>query len=257
MTASTPRTGTSSRQSPRPQKTAMLLARRIVGEITSRGLEPGAALLSEKDMLEEYGVARGTLREALRFLEIQGVISIKTGPGGGPIVATPSSRPLASTIALLLQLHHAPFRTVLEARVVLEPPLAAKAAERISDAQLVELHDSVQRMRDNVADLEFFLHENTRFHEIIADAADNEVFALTISSLYWITDATPLGVDYPQKVRESVCREHQRIYQAIRARDTDRAATAMAVHIGDFATYLERYYPKIMDEPLRWDQVQW
>lgn len=239
----------------KPKKTAMLLAQRIVGEIADRGLEPGTPLLAERSMLDDYGVARGTLREALRFLEIQGVITIKTGPGGGPVVAEPGSRHLASIIAMMLQLENAPFRSVLEARVTLEPPMAAQAALRIADDDLERLHASVRRMRDQLDDLDFFLHENEVFHKILATASGNKVFALIISSLNWIIDGTPLGVDYPAAVRRSVSTEHQRIFRAVADHDPDRAAAAMAVHIGDFATYLERFYPHILDAPLRWDQV--
>jgi len=234
----------------------MLLAQRIVSEIVERGQQPGTPLLSERDMLEEYGVARGTLREALRFLEMQGVLTIKTGPGGGPVVREPASRDLASNIAMMLQLEGAPFRSVLEARVTLEPPLARKAAERITPEQLEALHDSVQRMRDHLDDLDYFLHENELFHQIIAAAAGNPVFSLVITSLTWICDASALGVDYTPASRESVAREHHRIYEAIKSRDGDRAAAAMAVHLGDFAAYLERFYPHIVEAPLRWDQVR-
>jgi DNA-binding FadR family transcriptional regulator len=239
----------------RPKKTAMLLAQRLVTEISEKNLAPGTPLPSERAMLEELEVARGSLREALRFLEIQGVISIKTGPGGGPVVAERVSHSLASIIAMFLQLDGAPFLDVLEARLVLEPALARKAAERITDEQIEELHASVQRMDENLDDLEVFLNENDVFHGVIAQAAGNHVFALVISSLNWISDGTPLGVDYPQEVRESVAKEHHRIYKAIAAHDGERAASAMSVHIGDFAAYLERFYPALVDAPLRWDQL--
>ena len=238
-----------------PKKTAMLLAQRIVTEIADRGLAPGTPLPAEKSMLDDYGIARGTLREALRFLEIQGVVTIKTGPGGGPVVGEPGSRHLASIIAMMLQLESAPFRAVLEARTTLEPPMAAQAAMRISPEDLERLHESVHRMGERLDDLDFFLYENEGFHRIIGEASGNKVFALIISSLNWIIDGTPLGVDYPISARESVWFEHQRIYRAIADHDPDRATAAMAVHIGDFAAYLERDYPSVLEIPLRWDQV--
>lgn len=247
--------GSPGRPLAKPKKTAMLLAQRMVGEIADDGLPVGTPLLPEREMLERYGVARGTLREALRFLEMHGVIEIRTGPGGGPVVGAPASRHLAMILAMLLQLEHAPFRAVLEARLTLEPPLAARAAARIGDDEVERLHDSVRAMRENIDDLDHFLHENEQFHEIIARSSGNQVFSLVISSLNWIIDGTPLGVDYPLDVRRSICAEHQRIYAALRDRDSARASAAMAVHIGDFATYLERYYPSILDAPLRWDQV--
>jgi DNA-binding FadR family transcriptional regulator len=240
----------------KPKKTAMLLAQRIVDEIADSGLPAGTPLLAERDMLEHYGVARGTLREALRFLEMHGVIEIRTGPGGGPVVGAPGSRHLASIIAMLLQLEHAPFGAVLEARLTLEPPMAAYAAARISDAELERLGASVRAMREDIEDLGAFLRQNEVFHEIIATSSGNQVFALIISSLNWIIDGTPLGVDYPIEVRRSICAEHQRIYVALRDRSPARASAAMAVHIGDFATYLERHYPRVLRAPLRWDQVE-
>jgi GntR family transcriptional repressor for pyruvate dehydrogenase complex len=239
----------------RPKKTAMLLAQRIVSEIADQGLSPGTPLLSEKDMLEEYQVARGTLREALRFLEIQGVISIKTGPGGGPVVSEPKSRHLASIIAMMLQLDGATYRAVLEARTTLEPSLARKAAERATDDDLVAIHDSVVRMHERIDDPEFFLEENEVFHDLVAASAGNQVFSLVMSSLNWICDGTALGVAYPLETREAVAKEHGRIYQAIKSRDGERAAAAMAVHIGDHMAYMERVYPQLIDAPLRWDQV--
>jgi DNA-binding FadR family transcriptional regulator len=239
----------------RPQKTAALLAQRIVGEITELGLEPGTPLPPEREMLEDYGVARGTLREALRFLEIQGVITIKTGPGGGPVVNRPASRHLASTMAMMLQLERTSFRSVLEARVVLEPALARRAAERITDEEVAALHDSLERMRQNLDDIDFFIDENENFHTLIAEAAGNPVFGLIIASLNWIIDGTALGVEYPPESRQAVASEHGRIYAAIAARDPERASAAMAVHMGDYVAYLGRRYPEVIDQPLRWEQV--
>ncbi|MBF6619301.1 MAG: FadR family transcriptional regulator [Patulibacter sp.] len=239
----------------KPKKTAMLLAQRIVGEIVDSGLEPGASLLSEREMLEEYGVARGTLREALRFLEIQGVITIRTGPGGGPVVNAPASRHLASIIAMMLQLDAAPFRSVLEARATLEPWMARRAAERRTEAQLESLHESVRRIEAHTDDVDAFLDENSVFHAEIATAAGNEVFSMIIGSLNWIVDGSVLGVTYSETQRSAIAREHRRIYQAIVARDGDRAAAAMAVHMHDYGTYLERFFPQLLDAPIRWDAL--
>lgn len=239
----------------RPQKTAMLLAQRIVGEITDQGLAPGLMLPPEREMLELYGVARGTLREALRFLEMQGVVSIKPGPGGGPVVNAPDARPLASVIALLLQRSDVPFRTILEARQLLEPAMAAMAATRGDPEDIAAIEQSIVAMRDDLGDIRAFLNGNHVFHASIGHASGNQLFDYLLSSLSSIMDATILGVDYPEKRRRAVLEAHERIYERIAAQDADGAAEAMRRHIDEFARYLERYYQHVLEQPLRWDQV--
>jgi GntR family transcriptional regulator, transcriptional repressor for pyruvate dehydrogenase complex len=239
----------------RPQKTATLLAQRIVAEITDRDIEPGLTLPSEREMLEEYRVARGTLREALRYLEMQGVLSIKPGPGGGPVVNAPDSRPLASVIALLLQRSNAPYRTILEARQVLEPATASMAATRGDATDIAAVEQSVTAMGERIGDLRSFLQENHTFHAAIGRASGNQLFSYLLSSLSSITDGTILGVDYPEKRRRAVLDAHERIVRRIEAQDADGAADAMRAHIDEFAAYLQRYYSHILDQPLRWAQV--
>jgi DNA-binding FadR family transcriptional regulator len=239
----------------KPQKTAVLLAQRIVRYIVDNGLVDGATLPPERQMLIDYEVGRGTLREAMRFLEIQGVVSIKPGPGGGPVVRKPDERHLAGTIALLLQFAGSPFRAIVEARAVLEPALAASAAERIDPAHLSELGETVANMRKDITHERVFLHENERFHDIIAWSAGNDLFGYLVTSLHWITDGSVLGVEYPEKRRRDVLRAHDAIYQAIAARDPAEATRAMREHIDGFSHYMDAKYPKIMERTLSWELV--
>jgi len=71
----------------RPVKLSELVAKRIADDIFADGLAPGARLPGEKEMLDRLQVSRGTLREALRILEVHGLLVIRSGPGGGPTVA--------------------------------------------------------------------------------------------------------------------------------------------------------------------------
>ncbi len=171
-------------------KRSALLAHRIVREIRDRGLPAGSHLPPERDMLGAYGVGRNTLREALRVLELQGVLTIRPGPGGGPVVAAPDSRHLASTLALLLQFADTPFRAVIETRLLLEPITARLCAERGDPALLGELRASVDRMAAAVDDSDAFLGENRVFHDLVAWGSENPLFGYCINSLHWITDGT-------------------------------------------------------------------
>jgi DNA-binding FadR family transcriptional regulator len=239
----------------KPKKTAILVAQRIVDEIIDRGLEPGAPLLSERVMLPRYEVARGTLRESLRILETYGLITIKTGPGGGPVVADVGSRPLASVIALVLQMSRTSFRSIVDARLQLEPLLAREAAERRDEEDLAALRASIDEMVRNVDDSGEFLADNHIFHSAVAQAGKNPVLYNIIASLNWIQDGTALGIDYVPETRDAIITAHKRIYKAIEAGDPDMAEAAMRVHIGEFAAYAERKYAHVLDQPLRWDQV--
>jgi DNA-binding FadR family transcriptional regulator len=242
-------------QGRKPPKTATLVAQDIVREISDKGLGAGVVLPPEREMLERYGVARGTLREALRFLEILGIISIKPGPRGGPVINAPHDRQLAGTLALLLQLANTHYSTILEARELLEPAMAAMAAERGTKKEIAEIGKSVERMHAEINDATFFLVENQRFHAMIAAAARNALFELLMGSLRWLTDATALGVEYPVAYRNVVVEAHRAIYQAIERRDVEGAREAMLLHMNDFRRYLSRHYSPVLTMPLRWDDV--
>jgi GntR family transcriptional regulator, transcriptional repressor for pyruvate dehydrogenase complex len=239
----------------KPKKTAILVAQRIVDEIVDQELQPGSALLPERVMLPRYGVARGTLRESLRILETYGLITIKTGPGGGPVVADAGSRPLASVIALVLQMSRTSFRSIIDARLQLEPLLAKEAAERRTEADLVALRDSIDEMRDEIDDGVEFLESNHVFHSAVAKAAQNPVLFNMAASLNWIQDGTAVGIDYSPNTRNAILSAHRRIYLAIEAGDPEMAEAAMRIHIGEFADHAERYYSHVLEAPLRWDQV--
>lgn len=239
----------------RPKKTAILVAERIVDLITSGGYSVGDHLPPEREMIESYGVGRPTLREALRFLELQGVIRLKPGPGGGPVVAAPGGEYLGSTITLLLHVTHAPFRAIVEAREAIEPHAAALAAEHATEAQRNELERSVEKIRDVHLDSASFLAENERWHQLVASSSQNALFAFLVSSLHGMTDGTALGVHYPLPERVQACDIHAAITAAIVASDARLAADLMRTHVANFRAFLEEEYRHLMDVPLPWRHV--
>lgn len=239
----------------RPQKTATLLARQIVREIFEQNLEVGDPLESERDMLEHYDVGRGTLREALRHLELEGVLRIRPGRGGGPIIAAPSSRHLASTLALLLQFEGATFGAVLETRKHLEPLTARLAAERVTPELRRELEESIVRMDSLMGDADGFLTENRAFHGCVAWGAQNAIFGFFINSLHWITDGSVLGAQYPTRFQKAINVAHRNITEAIAAGDGDEAWQAMDAHMAETAAYFNKKYPELVDRELTWDLV--
>lgn len=239
----------------RPQKTAILVAQRIVADINSRGNTVGDRLPPERLMLETYDVGRGTLRESLRFLELQGVISLKPGPGGGPVVQQPDASSLATSLTLLLQFANAPFRTIAEARVGLEPMMAQLAAERMSEEQLLDLKNSVENMYEHLGNQAIFLDENKRFHDVIAHGSGNAMFGYLVDALLEILDGSAIGIDYPEIRRTAVHKAHLSIYEALAARDPQGSAAAMTDHIAQYVKYAEKKFPEVLDAPIVWGLV--
>lgn len=239
----------------RPQKTAVIVAQRIVDDIFKNDKGAGDRLPPERLMLEEYDVGRGTLRESLRFLELQGVISLKPGPGGGPVVEKPDATALATSLTLLMQFSNAPFRTIAEARVGLEPMMAQLAAQRMAADQLLALNTSVSRMRDNLGDQAIFLEENKGFHEIIAHGSGNAMFGFLIDALLDILDGSAIGIDYPENRRTAVVKAHASIAEAINSNDPGGSAAAMADHIDQYVRYAEKKFPEVLDEPITWSHL--
>src|ERR1700730_177986 len=120
----------------RPLKTSESVARDIVHDIVSGGLHTGDRLAPEAVMLDQYGVSRESLREGLRLLEVQGLISIRRGPGGGPIVGRVDPANFGRISTLFYHLAGGTYGELFEAWVVTEGMLAERAA-RHGDRQLV------------------------------------------------------------------------------------------------------------------------
>jgi GntR family transcriptional regulator, transcriptional repressor for pyruvate dehydrogenase complex len=239
----------------RPPKAAMLVAQRIVRDVVRGGLRPGDLLPPERIMLETYDTGRGTLREALRLLEFQGVIALKPGPGGGPILLNPAASHLASTLQLLMQLNRAPYRVIVEVRSALEPMMSQLAAHRISDESLAELSRTVEQMRQDLGDRDSFLDSNKRFHDVIAWSSGNVLFAYIVDSLLGILDGTVLGIDYPSHRRTAILKAHEEIYEAIASRDAAASEERMREHIEAYSRYAQRKFPEVLEQTITWDRM--
>jgi DNA-binding FadR family transcriptional regulator len=239
----------------RPTKSAVLIAQRIMGDVVRDGVLPGTTLPHERRMMEMYETGRGTLREALRLLEAQGVLVVKPGPGGGPVLVRPDAAHLSSTLVLLMQFNKAPYRVIAEARSALEPMMGRLAASRITPQQLDELSQSVDIMSKNLHDERTFLEANKQFHDVIAWSSGNPLFGYLVDSLLGIMDGTVLGIDYPAHRREAILKAHVKIFAAIADRDEEASEARMREHIEAYVRYAERRFPELLDQVIAWDRL--
>jgi DNA-binding FadR family transcriptional regulator len=232
-----------------PERAAVRLARKLVREIRCRGLSPGTKLPAEHRMVEEHGVARATVREALRFLELQGALRIKAGPGGGPVVSVPGASHLASVLSLHLQFTGASFRSVVDARRSIYPVLAAQAAECANRQDIQSLRESSARMHTVASDPDSFTEEARRFMGLLAVASDNEVLALLVDALHRMSEETRAWDD---RHRRSALVSYERVVTAIERREPDRARLVMEESLAAALRHWERTAPDELKRPVAW-----
>lgn len=234
---------------------ALLVAHRIVRDAMTEQLIAGDSLPPEHVMLEKYEIGRGTLREALRLLEFEGVITLKPGPKGGPILTTPDASHLASSLVLLMEVNKSPFRHVFEFRVGLEPMMCRLAASRINDVSLKELRETITKMEENIDNQELHLEINRRFHDIIAWSSGNTLFGYVTESLLGIVDGSSVGVESSLVRRKATLKAHKRILKAIENHDPDLAETHMREHLEDYIEFAEKRSPGFFNAVIPWDQA--
>jgi GntR family transcriptional repressor for pyruvate dehydrogenase complex len=233
-----------------PERAAIRIARKLVGEIRRRRLRPGTQLAAEHRMVEELGVARATVREALRFLELQGALRIKAGPGGGPVVSVPGADHLASVLSLHLQFVDASFRSVVEARCSIYPVMAAEAAANASREDIEALRESIARIRAGAQDPDLFREETRRFMNLIATASGNRVLALLVESLHRMSGETSAGWD--EKQRRSALRNYEQVIRAIENGEAEEARRVMAESLAAALRSWEKTAPDELKQPVAW-----
>jgi DNA-binding FadR family transcriptional regulator len=213
----------------RQEKRAVSVARAILHDIRHDQLVAGDRLLPEVTMLGRYQVARGTLREALRILEVQGLISMRPGREGGPVVNDPTPRDFSHVLTLFLQGMDVTMQHLLDARLSIEPIMARLAAESSDAASHHELAEIVARTEEAVEWTEIAT-TTADFHHRILTMSGNAILDLWAATLQQTMDpreARPL----PDQTITSIQREHVAIGRAILDRDGDTVAELMADHM--------------------------
>jgi DNA-binding FadR family transcriptional regulator len=232
------------------ERAAVRVARKLVREIRRRRLRPGTQLVAEHRMVKELGVARATVREALRFLELQGALRIKAGPGGGPVVSVPGADHLASVLSLHLQFADASFSAVVDARRAIYPVLASQAAENASRQDIATLQESISRMRACVHDSGLFREEARRFLSLVATASGNRVLALLVDALHRMSEGA--GAEWDEKQRRAALRNYESVIRAIESGDPEEARSIMEKSLAAAARYWERTAPDELKQPVAW-----
>lgn len=197
--------------------------------IANGTFKPGQQLPTERDLARTFQVSRTTVREALRALEMAGVIEGKQG--GGTFVRDVSTEMLVRPLASALLKGKRELDDIFEVRQLVEPGVARLAALRRTDDQLQRLEELLERQRAKVAAGENFVDEDTQFHYLLAVAADNPVLLrLQDTIMALVRESRADYLQGPDRAQRSLA-NHEAILEAVRRGDGDAAQAATRQHI--------------------------
>ncbi len=213
-------------------------------------LRPGDKLPSERELASQFESSRMTVREAIRSLEMAGLVSVKRGYGGGAFIADVDLRPLTESFSTLLRLHKVTIANLTEVRLLLEPHLASLAAERVTPEVLKQLREVLREQADAVESGQLPPSYDLRFHRLVAEASGNPVLHAMMNSVADLLVEEVLSkLHLSIAVNRDILHFHQRIYRALLHHDAERAQDLMAQHVLDIQRQLWQLVPEAIPMP--------
>ena len=233
-------------------KRSDLVAQEVKRLITEKNLSPGDRLPREIELQEQFQVSKGTIREALKSLEVQGLITISTGPaGGGTIAEVPLDRTL-QFMQNYLFFQEVTIDDIYTVRQMLEPELAAGAVPHLTEADFGALGHSISCCEPPPSHGGLLTHrrEDVNFHDILAAANPNPFLRFSCELINeMIRQLIVFGNRTPQtehrRFGEANAQFHRDIVQAARARDAERVRVLMHQHMQDAASSVKRMKGRI------------
>ncbi len=210
---------------------------RLCEEITARirelvartRLRPGDRLPPERHLAELFQVSRNSVREAIKRLEQHGVLVSK--PGSGTFIADQSETGLSQALEQAFIRERSRLADIFELRILLEPQIAFLAAQRITDQDRARLDEMIRQQERAIAENRDYQEHDLAFHDFIAACTGNEAISRLMEKVQdMLTESRDEPLRSPRRDAESFA-GHQRIHQALRERDADRAREAMIRHL--------------------------
>jgi GntR family transcriptional regulator, transcriptional repressor for pyruvate dehydrogenase complex len=226
----------------RPTRASSDVIAQIRRAIMNGQYRPGDRLPTEREMAQQFGVSRVTVRDALRALEANGLVRIKVGGQGGPYVSAPDIALLSDSIGTHLHLRGTTFQDLAEARLALETTAARLAAQRATPEDLTALEAAIQGpMRPPTAG--DTAASSMDFHTALVIASHNQaLLAMFRATRALIQEAfDQLHAQQPD-MTDAARKTHSELYAAIAEHDSERAGALMRQHLEAFASRAERFY---------------
>ena len=214
----------------RRNKVYEAVARQIETLILEK-LQPGDKLPPERELAEMFSVSRSSIRDAIRSLELSGLVEPRQGIG--TVVCEVTADSLLNPLVNALNRKQELVTELLEVRKMIEPPLAARAATHASEEEIREMEEILRRQADKMAREEMTIEEDSEFHYTIAMASGNSVVLKVLDLLMdLLRETRERSLQHPGRAQKSLA-GHRQILAAIKKGDAKAAETAMCRHIED------------------------
>ena len=224
----------------RKQRFSDQIADLIQKKILEDNLAIGTSLPSEKEMAGEFQVSRSVIREALRILEMSGLVNIKKGPTGGIFVSNVYHEPIKRSIGNLIAFGDVTIDHLFEARLLIEPQLAKEAARQAKKEDLKKFRDLLEDSVKHFDDPIHLKQNNLRFHLLLAKISGNPVLAIMLESVFeLLVEHTLDFVDL--SLERHFYKVHKKIFQVLVEKKPAEAEKLIKADILDVRKKIKEY----------------
>jgi len=207
------------------------IADQIRQAIVSGRLVEGQRLSPERELAEQFGVSRVTVRDALRTLEAMGLIEVRVGARGGAFVTAPTGSVVAQTMSDMMRMSVISPEDIAEARLVVELGTVTLACARATEDDLERLRELGRQADEALAAGTYSREISWEFHALLAHSAHNPAVDGLTRSFRSTLSMHPVRAREGAKAHALTVQEHGRILEALERRDGDAARREMAAHL--------------------------
>lgn len=211
------------------------IVKRLSDAIRSGELSPGDRLPPERELAERFGVSRVSVRDALRSLEALGLVEVRVGAGGGPVVRAPGADVVGESLTNLLLTSTLRPVDIAEARLLLDFGTVALVCARATEEDLDDLGSMLEDAERHLAAGTYSAEMSGQWHMRLAEATHNPAIALIVAAVRGPMSMSVVRLSSGQAGdwNRSSVDQHAEILAALRARDSDRARALMVAHLLD------------------------
>jgi len=218
----------------RAERVSQLIEGQLKEAIITHHYRAGDKLPSERELADMFSASRSSIREAIRSLERSGFVVVKKGVQGGAfVIKKGNSKPMVDYLRDVMRLRQVSLEEILQARVIIEPEVAAAAAEKATPKD-IKLLEEITRDQLGGFDSEnpvMQFDRNPRFHRIIAEITGNQVFIIIMQILSEIHAFRMNQFKLDEKTMRRITHQHDDIIEALKKKDKELAFSEMKKHV--------------------------